>query len=119
MNESTIEDGYGSYWGRCHENCGLNVVRPGKAQCDCDGFDNWLVSLAKTYNYDLSFKEDGDYVELRLHKADVLRLVSAMEDQKNMNDNGWLSGVDSEGKLIYVPDGVSVEDEVLAMRVIY
>ena len=111
----TIEDGFGSAWGKCHENCGLCVVRPGKVQCDCDGFDRWLVDLSKRYSYDLTFKEDGDHVEIRLHKADVLRLVSAMEEQQK---TFWLSGIDADGKVIYVPDDVSIEDEVIQMRVI-
>ena len=80
--EMEIEDGHGSCWVKCHKNCGLHVVRPGKAQCDCDGFDRWLVSLSGEYGYDLTFKTDGDYVELRLHKADVANLVRAMETQR-------------------------------------
>ena len=32
----TVEDGFGSVWVKCSSDCGLHVVRPGKAQCDCD-----------------------------------------------------------------------------------
>jgi len=33
----TIEDGFGSCWARCKPDCQLEVVRPGKCQCnDCD-----------------------------------------------------------------------------------
>ena len=118
LNFPIIEDGFGSAWRTCHANCSLCVVRPGKVQCDCDGFDNWLVSLSSRYGYNLTFEEDGDYVELRLHKADVMRLVSAMEDQFVMEDKGWMSGVDSDGKIMYVPEGVMLEDEILKMVVI-
>lgn len=30
-----VEDGFGSGWEKCHEDCGLQVVRPGKVQCNC------------------------------------------------------------------------------------
>lgn len=30
-NFGTIEDGFGSCWSRCKEDCGLEVVRPGKS----------------------------------------------------------------------------------------
>lgn len=35
-----IEDGFGSTWVRCADDCRMQVVRPGKVQCDCD-FDRW------------------------------------------------------------------------------
>lgn len=41
--EDTISDGFGSEWAKCRRpDCGLHVVRPGKAQCDCeeDASDN-------------------------------------------------------------------------------
>ena len=31
-----IEDGFGNCWAKCKEDCGLEIVRPGKVQCDCD-----------------------------------------------------------------------------------
>lgn len=35
---SSVEDGLGSCWEKClFSECGLHVVRPGKAQCDCEG----------------------------------------------------------------------------------
>lgn len=38
MNDfGTIEDGFGSCWARCSKDCELEVVRPGKVQCNiCD-----------------------------------------------------------------------------------
>lgn len=36
--QEEIDDGFGSVWKMCDRvNCGLHVVRPGKAQCWCDG----------------------------------------------------------------------------------
>ena len=33
-----IDDGFGNSWGLCERpDCGLEVVRPGKVQCWCDG----------------------------------------------------------------------------------
>lgn len=38
MSERTIDDGFGNEWDLCkRENCGLQVVRPGKVQCWCYG----------------------------------------------------------------------------------
>jgi hypothetical protein len=31
-----ISDGFGSVWLLCKPDCGIQVVRPGKAQCECD-----------------------------------------------------------------------------------
>jgi len=35
-NYGTIVDGFGSEWVRCKPDCKLEVVRPGKVQCECD-----------------------------------------------------------------------------------
>lgn len=36
--QETVEDGFGGIWKMCDRvNCGLQVVRPGKVQCWCDG----------------------------------------------------------------------------------
>ena len=32
-----VEDGFGSTWVKHGPDCDLHVVRPGKAQCNCDG----------------------------------------------------------------------------------
>jgi len=32
----SVDDGQGNAWPRCKADCGLEVVRPGKAQCYCD-----------------------------------------------------------------------------------
>ena len=31
-----IDDGFGSTWLRCKPDCQLEVVRPGKVQCECE-----------------------------------------------------------------------------------
>lgn len=31
-----VEDGFGSAWPRCSPDCTLEVVRPGKVQCQCE-----------------------------------------------------------------------------------
>jgi len=34
----TIDDGFGNEWELCaRPDCGLEIVRPGKVQCWCDG----------------------------------------------------------------------------------
>jgi hypothetical protein len=40
QDNGSVEDGFGSVWAKCeHPKCGLEVVRPGKAQCWCDDPD--------------------------------------------------------------------------------
>lgn len=37
MNDyGQIDDGFGSVWPRCKPDCQLEIVRPGKVQCECD-----------------------------------------------------------------------------------
>ena len=31
-----IDDGFGNFWPLCKRECELQVVRPGKVQCECD-----------------------------------------------------------------------------------
>ena len=35
-DDEVVEDGFGSTWVKCAAGCTLHVVRPGKAQCDCE-----------------------------------------------------------------------------------
>lgn len=43
-----IEDGFGGEWERCElgDRCGLQVVRPGKVQCYCDGVEMERADVA-------------------------------------------------------------------------
>jgi hypothetical protein len=42
-----IDDGFGGVWELCNRsNCGLEVVRPGKAQCWCDAGPGPLWEIA-------------------------------------------------------------------------
>ena len=29
-----LDDGFGNRWVKCHQHCGLEIVRPGKVQCE-------------------------------------------------------------------------------------
>lgn len=31
-----VDDGFGNKWSRCKKDCALEIVRPGKVQCECD-----------------------------------------------------------------------------------
>ena len=42
----TVDDGFGGEWLRCKASCGLEVVRPGKAQCWCDDPERTVRALA-------------------------------------------------------------------------
>lgn len=33
---SVIDDGNGNMWAQCKPDCRMQIVRPGKVQCDCD-----------------------------------------------------------------------------------
>lgn len=46
-----IEDGFGSCWPLCKEDCGLVLIRPGKVQCDeCDSKCNQCGGEVKYYS---------------------------------------------------------------------
>lgn len=34
--DDQVSDGFGSTWVKCSPTCDLHVVRPGKAQCNCE-----------------------------------------------------------------------------------
>lgn len=38
QEREVVEDGFGGGWAKCGPDCRLQVVRPGKVQCDCDAF---------------------------------------------------------------------------------
>lgn len=41
-----LDDGFGNAWLLCSKDCELQIVRPGKAQCDkCDRLDALRASL--------------------------------------------------------------------------
>lgn len=64
MTRRTIEDGFGSIWVMCdRDDCGLEVVRPGKCQCWCDG--NWVYDAEAGHSNFVAgpgplFKDDND-----------------------------------------------------------
>lgn len=35
-----IDDGHGNVWALCKPNCQMQIVRPGKVQCECDSADD-------------------------------------------------------------------------------
>jgi hypothetical protein len=41
---AVLEDGWGNLWVLCSDECDLEVVRPGKAQCSgkCEALEGWL-----------------------------------------------------------------------------
>lgn len=36
MPHGSVADGFGNEWTKCKADCRMAVVRPGKADCDCD-----------------------------------------------------------------------------------
>jgi hypothetical protein len=41
MNDRILDDGFGNVWETCeHEDCGLEIVRPGKVQCNRCSYEN-------------------------------------------------------------------------------
>lgn len=36
MPHGSVEDGHGNAWAKCKADCRMHIVRPGKADCDCD-----------------------------------------------------------------------------------
>jgi len=54
-----LDDGFGNCWEKCNkEDCGLEVVRPGKVQCWCDSLcktcGNEIVCHPATENSSIS-----------------------------------------------------------------
>lgn len=35
-----LDDGFGNVWAKCKPACRMQIVRPGKVQCDCDGLED-------------------------------------------------------------------------------
>jgi hypothetical protein len=35
LTDEILDDGFGSTWKKCGPKCRMNIVRPGKVQCDC------------------------------------------------------------------------------------
>lgn len=35
-NFGELDDGFGNTWPLCRQGCEMQIVRPGKVQCDCD-----------------------------------------------------------------------------------
>lgn len=62
----SISDGFGNEWALCCDNCLLQIVRPGKVQCDCgltgnkkEAIDN-LCSTIKFLEDSLEEYYDGN-----------------------------------------------------------
>jgi hypothetical protein len=43
----TVADDFGNVWPKCSDECRLQVVRPGKAQCDCSESSSSTAPLEK------------------------------------------------------------------------
>lgn len=43
-----LDDGFGNKWYKCElaEECGLQIVRPGKSQCWCDSKVEWISDFS-------------------------------------------------------------------------
>jgi hypothetical protein len=40
-NDRLLDDGFGNVWEKCdHEDCALEIVRPGKVQCERCEYEN-------------------------------------------------------------------------------
>ena len=61
-NPNVLDDGFGNQWLKCSRpgGCGLQIVRPGKVQCDCerekqeDGAGDGDMGLNMTPNHSLT-----------------------------------------------------------------
>ena len=43
-----LDDGFGNQWHKCElgKDCGLEIVRPGKTQCWCDTWIQWIDNFS-------------------------------------------------------------------------
>ena len=57
-----LDDGFGNKWHKCElaGECGLEIVRPGKSQCWCDGKVQWIGNFSPI-DEKMGFKGEGWY----------------------------------------------------------
>ena len=80
MKGKDISDGFGNSWGRCKlgADCGLHVVRPGKAKCWCrdeaesrDRVAELIGDLVRFENYVAALEEECSVEQLRAARKSV------------------------------------------------
>lgn len=90
MSERILDDGFGNVWEKCdHDDCVLEIVRPGKVQCErCQYSDECALAIEK---------ERGDNnVEIRLNRNGTLDEVCgnrATAHLEQLDSNHWFLSI--------------------------
>jgi len=83
MTNSTIYDGCGTGFEKCdRKHCGLHIVRPGKAQCDCDHLD----ALSKPELVDIIMEGAARIAELESELVEQARLNGMGSEREAAKD---------------------------------
>lgn len=73
-----LADGHGNEWSRCDRaDCGLEIVRPGKVQCRCDG-DDARVLILRAEDGDWTAAYRGGDLLAQGHRLEPERLLEAL-----------------------------------------
>ena len=77
-----IDDGFGNKWHRCklESDCGLHVVRPGKAQCWCQDQESSRVEVQVARQEIAKLEEHNDRLREEVKTAKVDRDLAGWDD---------------------------------------
>ncbi|KJF21949.1 hypothetical protein C7T36_18385 [Rhodococcus sp. AD45-ID] len=65
VDHGSVDDGMGSEWQRCKADCGIEIVRPGKAQCYCtEPTDEVDPAPAVPAEEETKAETGGDFIEI-------------------------------------------------------
>lgn len=90
-----IDDGFGNSWPLCSAICGLEVVRPGKVQCNCEDRGTGAIDNGDPQTVTLTGREYERYLEGALnHPPDFADRRTVL----TMWFKGFLAGYDGHPK---------------------
>lgn len=82
MRPNEISDGFGNSWEKCKlgADCGLHVVRPGKAQCWCQDQESSRVEVQAARDEIAKLEEDNDRLREEVKTAKIERDLAGWDD---------------------------------------
>lgn len=82
MKSNEISDGFGNSWEKCKlgAECGLHVVRPGKAQCWCKNQESSRVEVQAAREEIANLEEDNDRLREEVKTAKIERDLAGWDD---------------------------------------
>lgn len=82
MKPNEINDGFGNSWEKCKlgADCGLHVVRPGKAQCWCEDQESSRCEVQAAREQIAKLEEDNDRLREEVKTAKIDRDLAGWDD---------------------------------------